>query len=123
MRVLDSLQETKKIAVSELCPNMILSKDAVSKSGVVILAKNTRLDNMNFKKLEKNKDITTVEIWIYSIDKRNKPFSDTNDITPEKEPEMSNPDIKKPEFKRFQENYDKKIDELKGCIDALKKGE
>lgn len=65
MRVLDSLQETKKIAVSELCPNMILSKDAVSKSGVVILAKNTRLDNMNFKKLEKNKDITTVEIWIY----------------------------------------------------------
>ena len=121
--VLDSSQETKKIPVSELCPNMILSKDAVSKNGVVILAKNTRLDNSNYKKLEKSKDITTVEIWIYSIDKRNKPFLDKEETDEKKEPEVSNPVLEKPEFKRFRENYDKKIDELKGCIDALKNGE
>ena len=76
---MDSLQETKRISLSELCPDMILAKDAVSKSGVVILTKNTRLDKANYKKLEKTDDISKVEIWTYSIDKRNKPFSGTEE--------------------------------------------
>ena len=120
---MDSLQETKTVSVSELRPNMILAKDAVSKNGIVILAKNTRLDNTNYKKLEKNNDISTVVVWVYSIDKRNKPFSNKAEIVEEVEPNRSNPVLQKPEFKRFQETYDKKISELKNCVDALKRGE
>lgn len=102
---------------------MILAKDAVTKNGTVILTKNTRLDNVSYKKLEKNSDIHFVEIWEYSIDKRNKPF-----VTEGKKKEIpkgkenDNPVLDNPEFKRFQETYEKKIDELKGCIDALKNG-
>ncbi len=124
---MDSLQEKVKVTMSELRPNMILAKDAVSKSGVVILAKNTKLDNINYKKLIRNEDILSVEIWDYSIDKRNKPFLDASkekkqdNIISEREKE--NPELVKVEFKKFHETYDKKIDELKGCVDALKQGE
>jgi putative nucleotidyltransferase with HDIG domain len=121
---MDSLQETKRISLSELCPDMILAKDAVSKSGVVILTKNTRLDKANYKKLEKTDDISKVEIWTYSIDKRNKPFSGTEekDNAPAAKPRI-NPILKKPEFKRFHDTYNKKLNEYKNCVKALKNGE
>ena len=121
---MDSLQETVELTVSELRPNMILAKDALLKSGIVILAKNTRLDSSNYKKLEKNQEITKVEVYTYSIDNRNKPFSNVENVKEKvQESERNNPVLQKPEFKRFQETYDKKIDELKGCVEALKRGE
>jgi len=121
----DSLNETVTVAVSELCPNMILAKDAVSKSGVVVLTKNTRLDKTNYHKLETSNDISKIEVWAYSIDKRNKPFSDnaTDAELPEDLPKSENPILQKKEFKRFKENYDKKIDELKVCLNGLKEGQ
>jgi len=121
---MDSLQETKRISVSELCPNMILSKDAVSKNGVVILTKNTRLDEINYKKLEKTEDITKVEIWTYSIDKRNKPFSGSNEknISPAPKKRL-NPVLRKPEFIRFREAYEKNLEKYRNCVEALKNGE
>ncbi len=121
---MDSLQETKRINVSELCPNMILSKDAVSKNGVVILTKNTRLDKINYKKLEKTEDISKVEVWTYSIDKRNKPFSDSSEKNTEPAPKKSvNPVLQKPEFKRFHDVYEKKLNDYRNCVEALKNGE
>ena len=121
---MDTSKETIKLEISDLRPNMILARDVVSKSGVVILAKNTRLDKSNYAKLEKNEDVSEIQVWTYSIDKRNKTFSEgdsANNVT--ETPERQNPVLQKPEFKRFQETYDKKINELKGCIDALKRGE
>jgi len=122
--ILEFSQEIVKVTMSELRPNMILAKDAVSKNGVVILAKNTKLDNINYKKLEKNDDILSVEVWDYSIDKRSKPFSsaDGEKKISDKEKQEENPIVKKPEFKRFQETYNKKVDELKNCIAVLEQG-
>ena len=118
-----SQNTTTHIKINELCPNMILAADAVTRNGTVILTKNTRLDNVTYKKLEKNRDIHVVEIWEYSIDKRNKPFVDNVAKDESAEEKKENPILDKPEFKRFQETYDKKIEELKGCIDGLKNGE
>jgi len=119
---LDTSRETAHIKINELCPDMILAKDAITKNGVVILTKDTKLDNISYKKLKNNGDINFVEIWTYSIDKKNKPFGDNNTETNHRENEDT-PVFDKPEFKRFQETYDKKIEELKGCIDVLKNGE
>lgn len=116
-------QEVLTVELSDLRPNMILAKDAVSKNGTVILAKNTRLDNVNYKKLEAKEDISTVDVWSYSVDKRHKPFSSSDKEEQPKPEKQENPVLKKPEFKRFQETYDKKIDELKSCVKALEQGE
>lgn len=116
-------QEILTIELSDLRPNMILAEDAVSKNGVVILAKNTRLDSVNYKKLEEKEDISTVNVWGYSIDKRHKPFSNIDEKKQPISSEQGNPVLEKPEFKRFQETYDKKIDELKNCVTALTQGE
>lgn len=103
---------------------MILAKDAVSKNGVVILTKNTRLDKSNYKKLEHTEDISKVEVWSYSIDKRNRPFSDVPKETKSKtNKQRFNPALQKAEFQRFQDVYNKKVDSFKTCVDALQNGE
>lgn len=108
------------ISVNKLCPDMILAKDVVTKNGVVVLTKNTKLDDSTYKKLEKNGDIRAVEIWEYSIDENIKPFNSNNENL--ESSKKAHPILDKPDFKRFQETYDKKIYELKGCIDGLKNG-
>ena len=59
---MDTSKETIKLEISDLRPNMILARDVVSKSGVVILAKNTRLDKSNYAKLEKNEDVSEISL-------------------------------------------------------------
>lgn len=111
-----------RLTIAHLCPDMVLADDAVTKQGVIVLAKNTRLDNVNFSKLSIN-NVVNVYVWSDSIKKNKKPFVEegfqqNNPIIKK----SANPDKEKREFQRFHLTYRKKINELKNCVEVMKSG-
>ncbi len=108
--------KTKKINIKDAKPNMILAKDVVSNSGVVIIAKNTMLSDINYNKLENNgvKSITIFE--------RNGDINDSFD----ENILLQNKEYKKiedrKEFKEFKKKYEQKIEKLENQFIAIGKG-
>lgn len=118
----NSSKETVKLTIAHLRPDMILAEDAVTKQGVVILAKNTCLDSVNYKKLASN-NVINITVWADSIDDSNTLFSDNVSTGTPVIKRSSNPEKEKKEFQRFRITYRKKINELKNCMNAIHEGE
>lgn len=110
--------DAKKIRVNELRPNYVLARDVVTKSGVVILAKNTMLNSVNYTKLNSN-DVVYVYVLENSIDE-SLPFFDKEVHTIE---EQMEPVFEKQEFKGFENAYKENFDEAKSAIDSAVAGE
>lgn len=108
----------KKIKVNEVRPNSILARDVVTKSGVVILAKNTMINNVNFTKLDQD-DVKYVYVWEDSIDDTLPAFNKTEAYTVE---EQIKPVVDKPEFKEFQGSYSENLETTKGSLDIIGNG-
>lgn len=104
--------KTKKINVQDAKPNMILAKDAITKDGVVIIAKNTMLSTVNYKQLEK---MGIKQITIFSkennfdenIEKDNKLYEKIED---------------RKEFKEFKKLQQQKIQKLENQFIAIGEG-
>ncbi len=109
---------SKKIKVSEVRPNCILARDVVTKTGVVILAKNTMLNSVNFTKVEQN-NVDYVYVWEDSID-------DTIPAFKQKEVYTVNDQIRSvtdnPEFKEFNGVYNENLDEIKEILKSIGNG-
>ena len=108
----------KKVKVSEVRPNSILARDVVTKTGVVILAKNTMLNSVNFTKIEQN-DVNYVYVWEDSIDDTLSAFNQKEVYTVE---EQSKAVVDKPEFKEFQSTYTENIQETKSVLQNIGNG-
>ena len=108
--------KTKKINIKDAKPNMILAKDVVSNSGVVIIAKNTMLSDINYTKLENNgvKSITIFE--------RNGDINDSFDENILLQNKQSKKIEDRKEFKEFKKNYEQKIEKLENQFIAIGKG-
>ncbi len=108
--------KTKKIHIKDAKPNMILAKDVVSNSGVVIIAKNTMLSDINYNKLETN------GIKYITIFERNGDINDSFD----ENILLQNKEYKKvedrKEFKEFKKKYEQKIEKLENQFIAIGKG-
>lgn len=109
---------SKKIKVSEVRPNCILARDVVTKTGVVILAKNTMLNSVNFTKIEQN-DINYVYVWEDSIDDTIPAFKQKEVHTVEDQTKFV---ADRQEFKEFNTSYTENLSEVSGILDSIGNG-
>lgn len=108
----------KKVKLSDVKTNMVLAKDVLTSSGIVILAKNTMLNNVNFTKLSSN-NITHVMVWEKSIEDSAKPItSEVHTIE-----QQMKPVTEKKEFKEFNSSYNKNVDKTKESLVAIGNGD
>lgn len=108
--------ETKKVHIKDAKPNMILAKDAITDEGIVVIAKNTMLSDVNYKKL-KNKGINYITIFSRST-------IDENEFNEEIQ-EDNNSYVRiedRKEFKLFEKVYIDKIEKLENQFIAIGKG-
>lgn len=108
-----SISKIKRIRINNAKPNMILAEDAVSDSGVVIIAKNTMLNNLNYDKLESN-GIEFISIFQKEEDLGNN-FNE--DIFLENKEYQTLEDRK--EFKNFKEFYKNAVKILEEKFDDI----
>jgi len=106
---------SKKIKVSEVKPNCILSRDVVTQTGVVILAKNTMLNGVNFTKIEQN-NVDYVYVWEDSIDDTLPSFNQKEVYTVE---EQTKSVVDKPEFKEFDRTYGENLVKAKEILASV----
>lgn len=108
--------DTKKINIKDAKPNMVLAKDVISSSGVVIIAKNTMLSDINYKKLEANgvKYITIFE----RCDDINNSFNEDLLLKNKQYEDIE----ERKEFKEFKKQYEEKIKVLENQFIAIGKG-
>ncbi len=106
---------SKKVKVSEVKPNCILARDVVTKTGVVILAKNTMINSVNFTKIEQN-DVNYVYVWEDSIDDTLPSFNQKEIYTVE---EQTRSVVDKPEFKEFDKTYDENLNATKEVLASV----
>ena len=106
---------SKKIKVSEVRPNCILARDVVTKTGVVILAKNTMINSVNFTKIEQN-DINYIYVWEDSIDNTLPAFNQNEVYTVE---EQTKSVVDKPEFKEFDKTYGDNLNATKEILSSV----
>ncbi|WP_250278176.1 HD-GYP domain-containing protein [[Clostridium] colinum] len=107
--------KVQKISVKNAKPNMILAKDVVNSSGIVILSKNTMLSNINYDKLESN---GIKYISIFEKSDNSDDFSE--DILLENKESERIEDRK--EFKQFKKNYEEKVEKIENQFVAIGKG-
>lgn len=112
---MEQVNVSKKINVSEVRPNCILARDVVTKTGVVILAKNTMINNVNFTKIEQN-DVNYVYVWEDSIDDTLPSFNQKKVHTIE---EQTKSVVDKPEFKEFNKEYESKLSVTKEILESV----
>lgn len=93
---------------------MILAKDAVTDKGIVVIAKNTMLSNVNYKKLEDN-GIQYITIFSKSNFEEIE-YSEKGDNN------LYNRIEDRLEFKNFEKVYDEKIKKLENQFIAIGKG-
>lgn len=115
--IMESNKKILKISINDIRPNMVLAADVVTKSGAVILAKNTMLNNVNFTKLKSN-EITSIKVWDQSYDK-NADVLTHGENTIE---EQMKPITSRPEYKQFSGVYESKIDNAKETLLAIGDG-
>lgn len=115
--IMESNKKILKISINDIRPNMVLAADVVTKSGAVILAKNTMLNNVNFTKLKSN-EITSIKVWDQSYDKNADVLThEENTIE-----EQMKPITSRPEYKQFSGVYESKIDNAKETLLAIGDG-
>lgn len=107
----------KKVRVEDVKPNSVLARDVVTRSGTVILAKNTMLNNVNFTKLGAN-EIKYVYVWDSSIEENSKSISPVAHTLEE----QMKPIPEKQEFKDFQNEYNKKVESVHNSLSLIEKG-
>ena len=111
---------TLKLSLNQLRPNMILAEDAVNIRGMNILSKNTRLTVDAFERLRRNK-VKSVTVWSDTVESSEEAFmSDKNETFRPIDP--SNPIAQKEDFKKFTKEYEKKLSAFKSCLDIIKTG-
>lgn len=110
---------SKKIKSTEVRPNCILARDVVTKTGVVILAKNTMVNSVNFTKIEEN-NIKYVYVWEDSIDDTIAAIHGEN--TPAAIDNSSKSIADKLEFKEFDNTYTEKLDSTKEILESIEQG-
>ncbi len=110
---------SKKIKSTEVRPNSILARDVVTKTGVVILAKNTMINSVNFTKISQN-DVKYVYVWEDSIDDTLSPISGKADNDAENL--TAKAVVDRLEFKEFSESYDEKLLDTKGILEIIGNG-
>lgn len=107
----------KTVNVNAIKPNMILARDVVTKKGIVIMAKNTMLNNVNFAKLYEN-GINTVGIWANSIDETLENMTVINDVLTE----QLKPVTERTEYKSFASSYEAELKNAKDTLITIGKG-
>lgn len=107
-----------KMKVADVRPNCILARDVVTKTGVVILAKNTMINNVNFTKIEQA-NIKSIYVWEDSVDDTLSPFKQKEVHTIEKQSKLVSD---KPEFKAFSGTYTENLDETKDILNNIGNG-
>lgn len=110
------LNEVVSIGIRKIKPNMLLAEDVVSKNGIVIMAKNTMINNINFNKLTDN-DIKTVKVWASSVEEEADSLKEVNTLE-----EQLKPVVERKEFINFEKTYTLKIEAAKHNLIAIGAG-
>ncbi len=97
--------KTKRISIKDARSNMILAKDVVNSSGLIILAKDTVLNDLNQDKLKFN-NIKFITIF----EKEDENFIENEYIENQEE------------FKNFKKNYKQNLEKLEDQFIAIGKG-
>jgi len=105
----------KKIKYTDVRPNCILARDIVTKTGIVILAKNTMINSVNYTKIEQN-EIEYIYVWEDSIDDTLPPFNQKEVYTLD---EQTKSVVDKPEFKKFNESYSENLEDTKRVFEGI----
>jgi len=113
------MNEIVRVSMDDLRPDMILARDVVTYTGVVLLARNTMLNNINYARLVNN-DVDHLFIYANSINPNNGHFS-VNDRTTSLEQQRI-PIEERPEFTEFSQEYQDKSEEVKNTILAISNG-
>lgn len=106
----------KKINIKEAKPNMVLAKDAVTESGRIIIARNTMLSDVNYKKLEQN-GIKFISVFYTEVEKENN-FDAQAQIKNNSYERIED----RKEFKEFQKKHEEKLEKLENQFIAVGKG-
>lgn len=108
---MSNLNEVKIINIKDARPNMLLAEDVVTKTGNVIMAKNTMINNINFNKLMDN-DIKQVKVWTSSIEESP---GELTEIVNTLEEQMK-PIYERGEYKSFEKSYELGIEAVKNNL-------
>lgn len=100
--------ESVKLKVTELRPNMVIAKDAFTPNGVLVLAKNTMLNKVNYTKLISN-GVTYVNVLKDSVDRRMPLLTGATNVLEE----QMKPIKEKQEFIEFETKYVESLDKTK----------
>ena len=118
-----SQTENKKIDLENVRPGMVTAKEVVSQSGTVLLAKNVLISQATLKKLFESdvKEIVVKRVNI-NIDKlaQKKGMQDFNE-GPAK-PVVPVSVAERPDFREFEQEYDKKFEVAKDTLKAISDG-
>ena len=100
-----SVLKTKKINIKDAKPKMVLAKDVVNSSGVIILSKDTTLNELNYDKL-KFSGIKFITIF------EKDDFEEVKDLNIEN----------KEEFVKFKKKYNQNLKKVENQFIAIGKG-
>jgi len=109
---------SKKVKSTEVRPNSILARDVVTQTGVVILAKNTMINSVNFSKISQN-NVKYVYVWEDSIDDTLTPIYGSHDSADDLRTKAI---VDRLEFKEFSETYDEKLLDTKSILEIIGNG-
>jgi len=124
------MEEIVRLDIDELKPNMILAENLVTPSGMVVLSKNTKLNDEQFNRLTTYK-IKKAIIFSNTIDKEAPTFSELKKIKEKEEKnaltKISNVILnatnvsaeKTEEFRKFAISYDSGIEDLKNKFSQI----
>lgn len=113
MTINNNLNEIKSISIKNIKPNMLLAEDVVTKNGIVIMAKNTMINNINYNKLMDN-NINTVKVWASSVEETAEVLKEVNTLE-----EQLKPVPERQEYKEFEKRYDIQVDAVKDNLLAI----
>jgi putative nucleotidyltransferase with HDIG domain len=109
-----------KISIQDIKPNMVLARDVVTSAGIVLLAKNTMLNNINYTKLLTS-GIGHIYVNAGSIEEHTENFTEKERLSTTREHQRI-PIIKRQDFQKFQAAVDEKTEEVKHMIYDISNG-
>jgi len=107
----------KKVRINNVKKNMILAKDVITKSGMIIFVKGSALSDRDIEKLEKS-DIEYIYVY-EQIDANPFDVNDEYDF----EEEVKKSVVNRKEFKKFVDTYRKRVDKIKDSFLGILNGE
>ncbi len=126
MNFVNDVNETeRKVSINDVMPNMILSRNVITKKGFVLLSKGVMINANNFKKLLDH-NVEYVYVMEHSVTRTyQKEKSDTLNNIKIKCDKLENfgIDIDNEEYKNFAKIYHFNNEEIKNLIHSISAGE